>query len=92
MTKRIFRYEVPVDDQWHHIRCGPILHVDCRHPAYVEFWAVPVDDEEDDVEDHRLRVFGTGHEMDAELVYEGTALAPGGFVWHLMCDPWKVAS
>lgn len=34
----VFRYEVPVDDQWHAIEFdGDIVHVAARDPGYVEF-------------------------------------------------------
>lgn len=88
MTTRIFRYEVPVDFRWHIIRCGPPLHVACRQPGTVEFWAA---DSDVPVEERHFTVFGTGRPMPDGLVYVGTAMEPGGrLVWHLMSDPWKV--
>lgn len=90
MTTRIYRYEVPVDDRWHTIRCGPPLHVGCRNPDIVEFWAYPPADNADE---QRFRVYGTGHDIPGEVFYVGTAIAPGGsLVWHLHSDVWKAAS
>lgn len=80
---RIYRYEVPVDDQWHVIPdCSPALHVACREPDTVEFWANPVPPS---THVRAFRVYGTGHDIDPNAMYVGTALAPGDvLVWHLM--------
>lgn len=41
MSRRVLRYEVPVDDQWHEIEVqGDVAHVGCRQADVVEFWAV----------------------------------------------------
>ena len=80
--QRIFRFEVPVDDQWHPIKfTGDPLHIAARTTNPVEFWAF-----EPGTEAHvrLLRVFGTGHQMSERARYWGTALAPSGLVWHLM--------
>ena len=37
----IYRYEVPVDGDWHALPAGQPLHVACRRPMIVEFWAQP---------------------------------------------------
>lgn len=80
----IHRYELPVDDAWHNIEIsGDILHVAARRPETVELWALA------DLYPTRirsLRVFGTGAEIPNAglLAHRGTALAPTGFVWHLM--------
>lgn len=42
MTRRVLRYEVPVDDQWHRIEIvGHVAHVGCRETGVVEFWVAP---------------------------------------------------
>lgn len=80
---RILRYEVPVDDQWHTIRCSFALHVACRQVDTVEFWAFSVT--EGTAPMRKFRVFGTGQPLDEKINYVGTAIAPGGsLVWHLM--------
>lgn len=83
MSSRIFRYEVPVDDQWHRIEgCLAPLHVDCRQLDVVEFWAWEYTDTT--VADE-YRVIGTGKPIDDPIQYMGTAIAPGGhLVWHLV--------
>lgn len=86
-TRRILRYEVPVDDAWHEIelRGGKPLHVAARRRDVVEFWAhhdesLPV------TETRRFIVVGTGHPLPSVPThYHGTALA-GELVWHLLED------
>lgn len=80
---QIFRYEVPVDDQWHVIPgCSGVLHVGCRELETVEFWANPVPES---MYSRAFRVYGTGHAIEPGAMYVGTAVAPGGsLVWHLM--------
>lgn len=73
----IHRFEVPVNDEWCSVAAGPPLHVDCRQPGVVEFWARPA------AETHDYLVIGTGHPVPAPVIYWGTAL-DGGFVWHLV--------
>lgn len=90
--RRMLRYEVPIDDEWHEIVAGEALHVDCRQFTTVEFWAL-----EGTEFTQTLRVFGTGHPLPNEpLRHVGTALSPfaperqtmrgtprGELVWHL---------
>lgn len=80
--KSVYRYQVPVDDQWHeHNLIGAILHVHCRTVDVVEFWAlstagVPMT--------RSFRVFGTGQGIPDATEWRGTALSPGEqLVWHL---------
>jgi len=90
MSVAIHRYEVPVDDRGHGIALrGRILHVWCRSPEAVEFWAF---DDDHTVENwHSFQVFGTGQPLPGLLGvsgagwrYVGTAITPGGaLVWHL---------
>lgn len=87
MSRRVLRYEVPVDDQWHRIdspgrRVGPIA---ARNPGVVEFWAVQSDWPHGVDGTGEFRVFGTGHVIDDDhAAYVGTTLAAdGALVWHL---------
>lgn len=78
----IYRFEVPVDDQWHQIAaCGTPLRVGCRDPRVVEFWAW----HRPDLPPRSLCVFGTGQPIPGHATYRGTTVAPGGaLVWHLL--------
>lgn len=80
---RILRYEVPVDGEWHEVRCGNIVHVASRSPDVVEVWASAVSDFWES--ERMLRVYGTGHAIEVGAVHVGTALAADGrLVWHLL--------
>lgn len=83
MAERIYRYEVPVDGEWHDVvLTGSPLRVGCRDVDTVEFWAIA----------HglgaitrRFRVVGTGEALPSGARYWGTAIAPGDeLVWHLV--------
>jgi hypothetical protein len=82
-TIHVYRYTVPVDDQWHEIElCGPIAYVASRSIYTVEFWSLHTVDAETWTES--LIVVGTGHAVPPATEYVGTAIAPGGqLVWHL---------
>ncbi len=86
--RRVLRYEVPVDDQWHRIRCpGEVRHVAARQVDVVEFWAVTGPWIGRGV-DREFRVYATGQPIPASRVrglwYEGGAITPdGALVWHL---------
>lgn len=82
MSRAIYRYEVPVDGQWHQIDgCSPALYVACRDLDTVEFWAYPIPG----APGRQFCVYGTGQPIDEHATYIGTAIVPGGsLVWHLM--------
>jgi hypothetical protein len=80
----IYRYEIPVDDQWHDLELsGAVLHVAARKSHAVELWAL---DTGGPAITRTFRVFGTGQPLpDGRPRHIGTALAAGGqLVWHLM--------
>lgn len=80
---RILRYEVPVDDEWHHVHAHDPLYVGCRRTDIVEFWAWEIPDSAPVYREYR--VVGTGHHVEEAVQYIGTAIAPGGsLVWHLV--------
>lgn len=88
--RRIYRFEVPVDDQWHeYVLGGDPLHVAAVRFDLVEFWAysAPLDA---GVVARQLRVFGTGQVLPDACRHWGTCIAPAGslrLVWHLIEDP-----
>lgn len=87
---KIYRYEVPVDDQWHDFpeMNGDVIHVAARKPTIVEFWAEHYEPHElihpqfDCI--RRFRVYGTGHPLPPQpYIIHGTALV-NHLVWHLI--------
>lgn len=81
---RVFRYEIPVDDQVHEFELtGPVLHVASRHRAVVEFWAEFRGDLP--VEKRAFQVYGTGHYVNDDATYQGSAFdaSTNQLVWHL---------
>ncbi len=84
--RRILRYEVPVDSDWHVLDLprGPIVHVASRTPDVVEFWLL--DQGDDFTLTKAFQVFGTGQPIPPVAAeHRGTAIAAGGsLVWHLM--------
>jgi hypothetical protein len=84
--KRMFRYEVPVDDRTHAIQTTSApQHIGCREVGVVEFWA-----EHDDTAEpfsSRYTVVGTGHQVPEGAAYLGTAPHESGLVWHLYRMP-----
>lgn len=89
MTRAIYKYSVPVDDQWHEVSMpGParVLHVDGQGGLYtVNLWA-EVDITAFGSTVRNMRVFGTGQALPEGAAYVGSTLA-GPFVWHLYAEP-----
>lgn len=84
MTRRVFRYEVPVDDRPHEFTLtGTPLAVAAQGDAGpVEFWAEH--DDQAGAADTAFLVAGTGHPLPAGAVWAGTCpRTPAGLVWHL---------
>jgi hypothetical protein len=81
--RRVLRWVVPVDDAWHRVGAGKVLHVACRldDPTMVHVWTeehgAPV------TPTRKVRVYGTGHVIGPEAGdYLGTGQA-GPLVWHV---------
>jgi hypothetical protein len=86
VSARIYRYTVPLDDEWHEIALsGAILHVAARQfRDTVEFWALYSDDKPDRPREFRVFGTGTGHPLTEDrMEHRGTALIDE-LVWHLM--------
>jgi len=83
VTRSIYRYEIPVDDQWHALDLtGDIVHVDSRSVHTVELWAIHGDRPPTR---RGFRVYGTGQPIPGDVTHVGTTIPPGGQpVWHLM--------
>ena len=78
---KVYRYEVPDDDQWHAFELsGPVVHVAIRDGAF-HYWALA---SVGTPYTARLRLFGTGDEVPGDTVYRGTAITESGLlVMHL---------
>jgi hypothetical protein len=87
VSRRMYRFAVPVDDQAHIIPLShnPVAVAAREYGAYqfaVEFWAEHTEDA------HPVRrafqVFGTGHPLPEDAKWTGTCpRMPSGLVWHL---------
>jgi len=76
-----------VDDRWHEMESGDVLHVAARTPYVVEFWAFSGGPT---FRQRWLRVYGTGQPItDGIWQYHGAAItADGALVWHLLEANW----
>lgn len=86
----IYRYEVPVDYEWHVVPLsGKIISVAARRPydQVLEFWAFANSDHQHD-SPREFRVFGTGDQLPDETRPQechGSVIVNGGLtVWHLV--------
>lgn len=95
--RRVLRWEVRVDDHWHEIGGGRVVHVDNRPPAFtglpprVEVWT-----EEHLLDDwpasppiaakRRVLVVGTGHQIPTTAIQHLGSVLDGPFVWHLFAE------
>jgi len=85
MTRRVYRYQVPVDDQPHTFKvAGMPLRVAASGDARtVEFW-IEDDDQFPAVTRRAFQVFGTGQPLPDIAKWRGTCERhPLGLVWHL---------
>lgn len=85
MTRRVYRHDVPVDDQWHTYQLlGPIIAVGpTGADDTIEFWVLNDDTGTPDVV--HLRVFGTGQPLEPDTArWVGTCRTLDRvFAWHL---------
>lgn len=81
--QRVLRWDVPVDDDWHEIGAGAVVHVAARgyreRPGdLVEVWTL---EETPGIDTSKLpkrsvSVFGTGHLLPRDAVHVGSAVVP----------------
>jgi hypothetical protein len=83
MTRRMFRYTVPVDDQRHEFPLtGDPVAVAAHGLDQVDFWAEH--DDADGRTDRAFQVFGTGQPLPSGARWLGTCLrTAAGHIWHL---------
>jgi hypothetical protein len=91
MKRRILKWSVPVNDQWHRVGRGRVVHVACQHndPSVVQVWT-----EEREGPSHPLdpmplaRVFATGADLPDGGEHVGSTLVyEGRIVWHVLRKP-----
>jgi hypothetical protein len=80
---RVLRWDVPVDDDWHDIGAGPVVHVAARAHRecpgdLVEVWTLEdlADTYAETVPQRSVRVFGTGHALPHDALHIGSAVVP----------------
>lgn len=100
MTRRVWKYVIPVDDQPHRIPSWPVHVAPGYDPGYVLAWC-EIDDQPGAVDpDHiftsdqaiDVQVYGTNHPIPDNALHIGTAVwePTGGYagpplVWHVYC-------
>lgn len=92
MMRQVFKYSVPIDDDWHEIDMSPapVLHVGTQEQfgstvvmLWVEYWS------EQKTRPRQFRVYGTGQPLPERVLYQGTVITEGGLlVWHLY-ENWR---
>lgn len=82
MTRRILKWDVPVDDHDHPIGFGDVVHVGCQGDQYsvVQVWT---DEPNDEPVIRSARVYGTGQPIPADDEHIGSVIA-GPLVWHVL--------
>jgi hypothetical protein len=82
MSRRVLKWNVPVDDQWHEIGSGPVVLVACQSSVdTVQVWTDEPDSE--NIKMRSVRVYGTGHEVPLFDEHLGSVItAMGALVWH----------
>lgn len=83
--KRVLKWTVPVDDEWHDIGGGDVVGVACQTgPDVIQVWT---EEWEGTTLVRSARVFGTGHVVPMDKNHVGMVLAAGGrLVWHVYTD------
>ena len=81
---RVLKWNVPVDDEWHPIGSGPVVHVDAFNPWEVFIWTL----QENESQTRAARVYGTGQPLPENVEHLGSASANGGaLIWHVFGSP-----
>jgi hypothetical protein len=84
MSRAMFRYVVPVDDERHafSLTGDPVAFASAGNDK-VEFWAEH-DDSHNGMPSRAFQIFGTGQPLPDSVHWIGTCpRTPDGLVWHL---------
>lgn len=80
--KRVLKWSVEVDDQFHPIGGGRVVGVECQSgPAWVQVWTEEASDTRPMT--RTARVYETGQEVPRDMEHVGMAMTTGGLVWHV---------
>lgn len=79
--QRVLRWDVPVDDQWHDIGGGPVVHVAARahreRPGdLVEVWTLEDNAPDAQIPKRSVTIVGTGHNVPDGVYHLGSAVVP----------------
>jgi hypothetical protein len=82
---RVLRWEIPVDDQWHQIGGGRVLHTACRPPSATTVHIWTLEPENTAIAPRHACVIGTGHRVPMDAGdHLGTAIThDDALVWHV---------
>ena len=83
MSRAIYKYEIPIDDQWHEFTMplqARVVHIGAQQADAVCAWA-EVATGGDEIVKRSFRIFGTGHPIPSGAVHQGSVIS-GAFVWH----------
>lgn len=88
---RVLKWAVPVDDQFHPIGGGKVVHVstlDAVSPVYI--WTEEEVDKFETVHPptRHTCIYGTGHSIPPLLEHIGTTVF-GSMVWHAYAEPTR---
>lgn len=81
MSRRVLKWNVPVDDQPHEIGSGRVLHVACQYgPESVQVWTL----EYGEPTTRLAQVFGTGQPLPGTVdAHLGSTVTARALVWHV---------
>lgn len=83
MSRRVLKWQVPVDDRDYQIGSGPVLLIGCQDDqehGVVQVWTDEASAEA--VKLRPVRVYGTGHPVPEFAEAIGSVIT-GPFVWHV---------
>lgn len=88
---RVLKWEVPVDEEFHLVGSGQVVHVACQaDPGTVAVWTCESEEEGRLRVSRAVRAYPTGRPVPPLLEHLGTALAAdGALVWHLFGEPCR---
>lgn len=81
--RTIFKYTIPVNDDWHEVPAGRVVEVGPSFTSDAVF--VWVEHYTQVTQKARLRVFSTGQEIPDEAVHVGVSHSDP-FVWHVYSE------